>query len=101
GDWLKRHDRFASLTNRLDCSLEPGRGNNRAQFAGGIHHYRYLGPAGHCFAVNPRDVGRSLCALLADAHLSGVTSHTHITDIDVVAPTGEIGSGITPDPDVA
>jgi len=81
--------------------LEPGRGNGGSQFAGRSNHYRYLGPTGNRFAVNPGDIGRSLYSLLADADLSGVARYTQIADIDIVAPAGEIGSGVTPDPNIA
>jgi len=39
--------------------------------------------------------------LLADADLSGVARYTQIADIDIVAPAGKIGSGVTPDPNIA
>ena len=74
---------MASLALSLDLVLEPGRGNDRAEFAGRINHDCYLGSAGHGFAVNPRDKGRSLCPLLADANLGGVARYTQIADIEL------------------
>ena len=38
---------------------------------------------GYGFAVNPGDIGRSLCPLLADANLGGVARYTQIADIEL------------------
>ena len=74
---------MASLALSLDLVLEPGRGNDRAEFAGRINHDCYLGSTGYGFAVNPGDIGRSLCPLLADANLGGVARYTQIADIEL------------------
>ncbi len=67
-------------------------------FAGRINHDGYLGSTGYGFAVNPGDIGRSLCPLLADANLGGVARYTQIADIDIVAPAGEMAPALLPIP---
>ena len=93
-------DGFARLIHRLDLVLEPGRGNHRSQFAGGINHYCYLGPARHGFAVNAGDISGRLCALLANADLGCVASHTLVANVDVVTACIEVDAGICAHEDV-
>src|SRR5262249_34916269 len=63
----------------------------RAEPTVGIDDHSY--PASHRRAIDPRNGGAVLPALLADPNRVAVASYTRITNIDIVTPRGQIYTG--------
>ena len=90
GHRLEREDRFARLVHRLDLVLVAGRGGEGTQVTVSVDHHAYT--ARHRFSADPCDIGRLLSAHGADPDRVGLRRHSHIANLDVIAPRRQIQS---------
>src|ERR1043166_8231296 len=81
-DRLERQDCFTRLVHRLDILLVEAGGNHRSKVTIAINDHADATCDG--YAVDPGNVGVSLCCRLANANSLGLARVTFVANIDVI-----------------